>query len=277
MITNFALTHLSVKYVLPGKIFNVDETGISTVSDSEIILAEKGQKRIGTVSSGERGQLVTVICSMSASGNFVPPFFIFPRRRMAPLLMKDGPSDAAYHISKNEWSNEELFVVWLKHFTKFVKPSKEEPVLLILVNHGSHVTYDAFMWCKENGIVMLSIPPHTSHRLQPLDVTFYGPLKTVFKAKCNLFIKSNVLRKITNYDLAILFNMAYSEVATIKKGVSRFSTTGIFPMNPGVFNDEDYLLAETLQDKANDHNEDEPEPSCSSNARRNKSSQLDDI
>jgi hypothetical protein len=69
--------------------------------------------------------------------------------------------------------------------------------------------------------------------------------------------------------------MAYSEVATIKKGVSGFSTTGIFPMNPGVFNDEDYLLAEILQDKANDHKEDEPEPSCSSTARRNKSSQLD--
>jgi hypothetical protein len=44
--------------------------------------------------------------------------------------MKDGPSDAAYHISKNEWSNEELFVVWLKHFTKFVKPSKEDSDIL---------------------------------------------------------------------------------------------------------------------------------------------------
>jgi hypothetical protein len=121
------LESVMVKFNFIGtRIFNVDETGISTVSDSEIILAEKGQKKIGTVSSGERGQLVTVICSMSASGNFVPPFFIFPRRRMSPLLMKDGPSDAAYHISKNGWSNQELFVVWLKHFTKFVKPSQSQ-------------------------------------------------------------------------------------------------------------------------------------------------------
>jgi hypothetical protein len=56
------LESVMVKFNFTGtRIFNVDETDISTVSDSEIILAEKGQKRIGTVSSGERGQLVTVI------------------------------------------------------------------------------------------------------------------------------------------------------------------------------------------------------------------------
>jgi hypothetical protein len=70
------------------------------------------------------------LCSMSASRNFVPGFCIFPRRGISLLLMKDGPSDAAYHISKNERSNEELFVVWLKHFTKFVKPSKEDSDIL---------------------------------------------------------------------------------------------------------------------------------------------------
>jgi hypothetical protein len=64
---------------------------------------------------------------------------------------------------------------------------------------------------------MLSIPPHTSHRMQPLDVTFFGPLKQAFKKECDLFIKSHSLLKITLYDLAELFNRTYSIVAIMHK------------------------------------------------------------
>jgi hypothetical protein len=32
---------------------------------------------------------------------------------------------------------------------------------------------------KENGIVMLTLPPHTLHKLQPLDRTVFGPYKAV--------------------------------------------------------------------------------------------------
>lgn len=93
---------------------------------------------------------------------------------------------------------------------------------------------------------MLSIPPHTSHRLQPLDVTLYSPLKTAFRRECDIKIKSTCLQKITPYDIAGLFNTAYSKVATIGNAVSGFKQTGIFPLNPDTFTDKDYLPAETI-------------------------------
>lgn len=37
-------------------IFNMDETGISTIPDPEKIIAPKGQKRVGSVTSWERGK-----------------------------------------------------------------------------------------------------------------------------------------------------------------------------------------------------------------------------
>lgn len=44
----------------PERIYNVDETGISTVPKSQSkILSTKGQKQVGCLSSAERGQLVT--------------------------------------------------------------------------------------------------------------------------------------------------------------------------------------------------------------------------
>ena len=72
---------------------------------------------------------------------------------------------------------EEMFVLYLKHFVKFARCTKERSCLLILDNHVSHLSIDGLTYAKENGIIMLSLPPHCSPRLQPLDRSVYGPLK----------------------------------------------------------------------------------------------------
>lgn len=63
----------------PGSIWNMDETGITTVQRPDKIVARKGRKQIGAVTSQERGELVTLAMAVSALGNHIPPFFIFPR------------------------------------------------------------------------------------------------------------------------------------------------------------------------------------------------------
>lgn len=225
----------------PTMIYNVDETGITTVQETEKVIAPKGQKRVGSVTSWERGKTITVICAMSASGSFIPPLFIFPRKRHSPQLEKDGPHGAVYTCSHNGWTNENIFILWLRHFIKHTKPTADTPVLLILDNHNSHATLEACDLAKENHVVMLSIPPHSSHRLQPLDVAFYSPLKRAYNKECNLHIKSRNLEKITPYDIAGLFNKAYTRVASIEKGVSSFQATGIYPMDPEIFCDDDFI------------------------------------
>lgn len=229
-----------------ARIYNMDETGITTVTDPGNLIAPKGQKRVGSVTSWERGKNITVICTMNASGSYVPPVFIFPRKRMDNNLSRNGPPGALYQCSKNGWTNENIFLEWLNHFKNYCKPTAEEPVLLILDNHGSHITLQAYQFCRDNNIVMLSLPPHSSHRLQPLDVTFFGPLKTAYKKECDLFMKRNALVKITPFDIAELFNKAYSNIASIQKGVSGFAATGIYPTNPNVFGDEDFYAANTF-------------------------------
>ncbi|XP_052744306.1 uncharacterized protein LOC128199326 [Bicyclus anynana] len=173
--------------------------------------------------------------------------FIFPRKRMTPTLEKDGPTGAIYKCSDNGWINEELFLQWLKHFTHFTKPSAEEPILLVLDNHASHISLSIYEYCKENHVHMLSLPPHTSHRMQPLDVSFFGPFKAAYRRECDLFIKSQLLQKVTPYDVASLVKKAFSNVASMSKGEAGFRATGIFPINPNVFTDEDFLPAEVLQ------------------------------
>lgn len=225
----------------PTRIFNMDETGISSVQKPVHILAPKGKHQVGSATSWERGRNITVVCAMSASGSYIPPMFIYPRQRMSPLLERGGPAGSVYTCSHNGWTNEDIFLDWLKHFKKIAKPSQEDPVLLILDNHGSHISLPSYEFCRENYIHVLSIPPHTSHRLQPLDISFFGPLKSVFNRECDKFMRSNTYKKITPYDIATIFNAAYMSVATIEKGVSGFRSTGIYPVNKDNFKEEDFI------------------------------------
>ncbi|XP_045461681.1 uncharacterized protein LOC123671731 [Harmonia axyridis] len=242
------LEELMEKYKFLAKnIYNCDETGISTVQEPERVLTATGQKRVGSITSWERGKNITMLCAMSAGGGYVPPMFIFPRKRMTPTLEKDGPTGAIYKCSDNGWINEELFLQWLKHFTQYAKPSAEEPILLILDNHASHSSLAIFEYCKENYVHMLSLPPHTSHRMQPLDVSFFGPFKAAYRRECDLFMKSQLLQRITPYDVASLVKKAFSNVASMSKAEAGFKATGIFPINSNVFSDEDLIAAEVLQ------------------------------
>jgi hypothetical protein len=58
-----------------SRIFNVDETVIAIVlHKSSKVDGLKGKRQVASLSSAERGALVTVVTCMSASGQFVPPF-----------------------------------------------------------------------------------------------------------------------------------------------------------------------------------------------------------
>jgi hypothetical protein len=229
------------------RVFNMDETGISTVQKPGKVLAPKGQHQVGSATSWERGRNITVVCAVSASGIYIPPMFIYPRKRMSPQLEKGGPAGAIYRCSHNGWSNEDLFNDWLKHFKENAKPTKEDPVLLIMDNHGSHISLESYEFCRANYIHVVSIPPHTSHKLQPLDLAFYGPLKKAFNIQCDRFLRANRFEKISVYDIASIFNEAYMNVATMEKGVSGFGAAGIFPYKPEKFSDLDFVSENRIQ------------------------------
>jgi hypothetical protein len=61
-------------------IYNVDETAVTTVQRPTRIVAKKGVKQVGAVTSAERGSLVTMAVAVSAIGNYTSPFFVFARK-----------------------------------------------------------------------------------------------------------------------------------------------------------------------------------------------------
>ena len=79
------------------------------------------------------------------------------------------------------WMTMELFKKYMEHFCKIIKPTINKSVLLIPDGRCSHTkSTDVLHYASQNGVVMLAQPPHTTHRLQPLDVGFFKPLQTYY-------------------------------------------------------------------------------------------------
>ncbi|XP_046684717.1 KRAB-A domain-containing protein 2-like, partial [Homalodisca vitripennis] len=83
-------------------------------------------------------QNVTVVACFSATGIYVPPAMIFPRKRMKPELYVEAPVGTLPLISDSGYMNLNIFIDWLKHFARHTKPTEDDPVLLLLDNHSTH-------------------------------------------------------------------------------------------------------------------------------------------
>ena len=137
-------------------IWNVDESGISTVQKPRTIVAPKGTKQVGAITSAERGQTVTLCGAISAVGTFVRPMFVFPRIHFKDHCIRDGPPGCCGAAHPSAWMVADLFVIFLHHFVAHVRPSK---VLLLLDNHASHLGTQGLKYVKANGVIMLSFSP----------------------------------------------------------------------------------------------------------------------
>lgn len=122
----------------PHEIWNADESGCSTVHIPPKILATRGSKPVGSMTSGERGSNVTIIAAVNAGGNSAPPMFVFPRVHFKQHMLKGAPPGSVGAASPSGWSNEAIFYDFIEHFLNYAKPTIDKPHVLILDNHESH-------------------------------------------------------------------------------------------------------------------------------------------
>ncbi|KAJ8874590.1 hypothetical protein PR048_025456, partial [Dryococelus australis] len=89
---------------------------------------------------------------------------LFPRLRLDKDLTKDSPAGSVFDGQSSGWISKDVFLKWLKASFERVTPSEKDPVLLIVDDHSSHKAF-----ARSQHIRILSIPPHTTHRIQPLN------------------------------------------------------------------------------------------------------------
>ena len=76
------------------------------------------------------------------------------------------------------------------------------------------------------------LPPHSTHRLQPLDVGIFSPLATAYSKEIDNLVQSSMgFSRVTKRSFWRLFRATWNNAPTSDNIVSAFKTPGIYPVD----------------------------------------------
>jgi hypothetical protein len=169
----------------PENIWNCDESGAhARRNGSGLVWALRGSRIVHSLIPNER-EWVTVLSCINASGQSIPRSYIFRGKRVMHNYIELCEDGATMAMQLEGWMTATLISHWISHFIQSlhkrggISPGSRH--LLIVDGHNSHVTMEVVHKAIEVGLDLLTLPLHTNHRLQPLDVSVFGPFKRAFK------------------------------------------------------------------------------------------------
>jgi hypothetical protein len=219
--------------VLDEDTYNFDETGfqMGVAATSKVVTSVDIVGRAVVVQPSNR-EWVTAIEAINAAGWALPPFIILAGKLHQSTWYHGLPNDWVLAVSDNGWTTDCLGLASLKHFDSYTKTrTKGTHRLLILDGHSSHATPEFDQYCTENQIITLCMPAHTSHLLQPLDVSCFSPLKRAYGSHVQKLARQGVLH-IDKVDFLSIYRQVRISVflkQTIRNG---FLATGLMPADP---------------------------------------------
>lgn len=218
----------------PSQVWNLDESSFCSDPSKTKIVGQRGLPSTRTT-GGPGKENTTVLMCCNAVGDKAPPLIIFKGKNVWDQWIAPpdtGFPKTTYAATSNGWMESTVFK---NYFEKsFIKQLPEDrPVLVIYDGHASHVSVDVIKTAIENQITILKLPPHTSHLLQPLDLSVFKSLKTRWDAKLVEWQRKNVGVKIPKR----MFSKLIGEIWTDTKPeiiINGFVKAGIFPTNRNV-------------------------------------------
>ncbi|KZT18027.1 DDE-domain-containing protein, partial [Neolentinus lepideus HHB14362 ss-1] len=226
------LGELIEKYsILPQNTWNMDEKGVQPgIGERIAAFVDRDAKVIYQVENGNR-ELVTIIEAVCADGRALHPSVIYQGQCRDLEWGRNNPCKASISYSPKGWTDQDLGFKWLERdFEPATRPTYDGYRLLILDGHNSHCTYRFCKFAADHKIIIICLPSHTTHVLQPCDVGVFGPLAKCWKAEVNA--ASAQLIPITKHNLLIYYDNARRRSLKSSTIQAAFAKTGIWPFNP---------------------------------------------
>jgi hypothetical protein len=230
--------------IQPQNCYNMDEKGflIGHLQKAKRIFPKalmKQQRLLGSGQDGSR-EWITLVATICADGSSLPPALIYKASTgdlQDSWLQNYDPSEHPcwFASSPNGWTNDELGVSWLQSlFNKeTAAKAKRDWRLLIVDAHGSHLTLRFLNICQSHRILLAVYPPHSTHRLQPLDVSLFRPLAAYYSQSIDDFTRlSQGLATITKRDFFENFYPSFDSAFAEANIASGWRKTGIEPFEP---------------------------------------------
>jgi PAS domain-containing protein len=231
-------------HIKPTNTYNFDEKGFlmgicRTMKRIVPIDHLRSKKTLGASQDGSR-EFISLLATICADGSALPPALIYQGAsgdlQDTWIEDYDCSSDEAYFaVSKKGWTNEELGLSWLSKLFEPITRNKagNSRRLLIVDGHSSHLNSRFLNFCNDHGIILGILPPHSTHRLQPLDVGIFSPLSTAYSNEIDHLIQSSHgFSRITKRSFWPMFRGAWKTALTFENIRSAFAATAIYPLAP---------------------------------------------
>ncbi|GBN15099.1 hypothetical protein AVEN_19965-1 [Araneus ventricosus] len=159
----------------------------------------------------------------------------------AELTMKEHPAigdEIVNQLQRLKGNQESAY--FHNNLSSLYLGEREDPVLLIADNYTSHCSLPAVLFCREIHITFLTLPPHASHVLQPLDKCVLALLKALYSPETEKWLVQNPGKAITLYKVSGIFQKAYSATSRVQFEEKAFRVTGIELNNPDLISEDCY-------------------------------------
>ncbi|XP_019616703.1 PREDICTED: uncharacterized protein LOC109464210 [Branchiostoma belcheri] len=191
------------------------------------VLVPKGVKGVPCKSSGTKDR-VTFHIAVTAEGKTLAPMLIYKKSFPSGAYTQSGSDNTLYAVSESGFMDKDLFEKWFcNHYVRTLPPDR--PVLLLLDQCEAHLSVKTIQTALDENIILLGLPPHTSHFLQPLDKTCFGSLKDTLGSIVQGLMFENPDFQLSKRNISKVVKAAYEKsftMTTVKKG---FKSTGLYP------------------------------------------------
>jgi hypothetical protein len=205
------------------------------------IMTYSAFEQLGGMKNTQDGsrEFITMLACISAIGRAIPSLLIYKGSEdgLQTSWVEDVTESAYTYFtsSENGWSSKKIGLRWLEEvFDRHTKPSNPRTRRLLIVDgHSSHVNMEFINYADHHRIIILILPPHSTHRLQPLDVGIFQNLSTAYSVELDkLMIQSQGFVHMSKRLFFPLFKAAFDTSFTEEAIRRAFAKTGIWPIYP---------------------------------------------
>src|ERR1700721_1964130 len=221
--------------ILLENVYNMDESGFSIGSmQAECVIVDSTCNSAWQAQPG-RQEWVTVLECICADGTSISPLIIFKGEKLSSewIISARLPADWRFSCSNKGWTSNVHGLEWLRRCFEPATRQKADGKWRILIcdGHESHTTSAFIAHCMKNNIMLLRLPPHTSHLVQPLDVGLFGPLKKYLSAELDPLVQAKISR-ILKVEWLLAFERARKRAFSVQNILCGWRGAGLFPWNP---------------------------------------------
>ena len=214
---------------IPGElVLNWDQTGIRLVPSSTWTMERRGSRRVEMIGVNDKRQITAVFCG-NALGDFLPLQLIYKGKSSRCHPRFEFPSDWNITHSPNHWSNEDTMLQYIDNIIlPYVAKVRDDigadkPALVIMDNFKGQTTQQVIQRLDNNNILISWLPPNTTDRLQPMDVSVNKPAKEYLKKQFDEWYSEMVIEQLDGKDMD---DLESAEIQPINLGMPILKEVG---------------------------------------------------